>query len=63
MDRLNRDMKDSGINRLIARDLEEGRRAGINAVPTMFVNGKPIKPLNIQRLHQLIEDEIMRSES
>jgi protein-disulfide isomerase len=56
--KFNRDMKAPSIQKLIARDMEEGRQAGIAEIPTVFINGK--LPKHGESLEDLIEAELKK---
>ena len=60
MEKLNSGMKDQSIQKLIARDIEEGRQAGIEGIPAIFVNGKLPKEASLQGLEDLIEAELKK---
>ena len=60
MERFNRDMKDSSMQKLIARDIEDGQQIGIEGVPTIFVNGKLPKQGRLQGIEDLIEAELKK---
>ncbi|UCD71269.1 MAG: thioredoxin domain-containing protein [Syntrophobacterales bacterium] len=58
MERFNRDMEDPSIQKLIARDIEDGKLADIPGVPTVFINGKLLKQRSLQGIEELIEAEL-----
>jgi len=60
MEKFNRAMKDSSIQKLIARDMEEGRQAGVEGIPALFVNGKLPAEGSLQGLDNLIEAELKK---
>jgi protein-disulfide isomerase len=60
MEGFNRDMRDSSIQNLVARDIEDGQQIGIEGVPTIFVNGKLPKQGSLQGLEDLIEAELKK---
>jgi len=63
MERFNRDMRDSSIQKLVARDIEDGQQIGIEGVPTIFVNGKLPKHGRLQGIENLIEAELKKEKS
>jgi protein-disulfide isomerase len=63
LERFNRDMKDPAIQRIIDRDLRDGRAADISGTPSIFVNGKPMRSGGIQVLHEMIQEELGPSSS
>jgi protein-disulfide isomerase len=60
MDRFNKAMKDPSIQKLIARDIKDGEKAGVKGVPIIFVNGKLPKEPSLQGLENLIESELKK---
>ncbi len=60
MEQFNSAMKDPSIQKLIARDMEEGRQAGVEGIPAIFVNGKLPKESSIQGVKALIEAELKK---
>jgi len=60
MERFNDAVKDPAIQKLIARDMEEGKEAGVEGIPAVFVNGKLPKESSLQGIEALIEAELMK---
>jgi len=60
MEKFNREMKDPSLQKLIARDIEDGRRAGVEGIPKIFVNGKLPREGSLQGLEDLIEAELKK---
>jgi protein-disulfide isomerase len=60
MDRFNKDLKDTSIQNIITRDLQEGSAAGVRGTPTIFVNGKPLAARNIEGFQQAIDEELKK---
>ena len=60
LERLNQDMKDPALQRLIIRDVKNGREIGVSGVPAVFVNGKRLKNRNLQGFEQMIVTELKR---
>jgi len=58
MERFNSAMKDPSIQKLIARDMEEGRQAGVEGIPAIFINGRLPKEASLQGIEALIEAEL-----
>jgi protein-disulfide isomerase len=61
MERFTSAMKDPSIQQLIARDIAEGQQAGIEGIPTVYVNGKPPKHNSLQDIEEMIEAELKKS--
>jgi protein-disulfide isomerase len=60
MERFNSAMQDPAIQKVIARDIEEGRRAGVEGTPIVFVNGRLPKQGSLQGIEALIEAELQK---
>ncbi|OGP54717.1 MAG: hypothetical protein A2Y65_11270 [Deltaproteobacteria bacterium RBG_13_52_11] len=60
MDKFNSAMKDPSIQRVIARDIEEGEEAGIESIPIIFINGKLPTQGSLQGIEDLIEAELKK---
>ena len=63
MERFNKKMQDPSIQKLIARDLKEGKQAGIEGIPIIFINGKLPKETSVKGLEDLIEAELKKKKS
>ncbi len=53
--KLNSDAKDPEIQRLINRDLVNGRQSGVRGTPAIFVNGKRLKNRSLTGFQQAID--------
>ena len=62
MDKFNRAVKDPSIQKLIARDIADGRGAGVEGIPALFVNGKLPQEGSLQGLEDLIEAELKKGQ-
>jgi len=60
MDKFNRAMKDPSIQKLIARDIADGRTAGIEGIPIIYINGKLPEETSLRGLEDLIEAELKK---
>jgi protein-disulfide isomerase len=60
LERFNGAMRDPAIQKLIARDMEEGKKAGVEGVPAVFVNGRLPKESSLQGIETLIETELKK---
>ena len=58
MDTFNKTMHDPAIQKVIARDMEEGQGAGIESIPIVFINGKLPKQGSLLGIEDLIEAEL-----
>ena len=61
VEKLEKDMSDPAIERLIAQDLADARTLNVRKTPGFFVNGNPLQSFGYQQLHQLVQSEIERS--
>ena len=60
MERFDSAVRDPAIQKLIARDMEEGQQAGVEGIPIVFVNGKLPKQGSLQGIEELIEAELKK---
>ncbi|MDH5358897.1 MAG: thioredoxin domain-containing protein, partial [Gammaproteobacteria bacterium] len=56
--RIERDMKDPAIAKIIEQDLADGALLGATKTPTFFVNGKPLSSFGYQQLMNLVQSEL-----
>jgi protein-disulfide isomerase len=62
MGKFNKDMKSPVIAKLINRDLQNGRQAGVGGTPTVFVNGKISKSRDLAGFSAMIEAELKKKD-
>jgi protein-disulfide isomerase len=60
MEKFNKDMQSPAINRLITRDMNNGREVGVQGTPTIFINGKILRNINLPGIYQVIEAELKK---
>ena len=60
MDRFNKAVKDPSIQKIIDRDIADGKGAGVEGIPALFVNGKLPREGSLQGLEDLIEAELKK---
>jgi protein-disulfide isomerase len=60
LERFKKDMNDPSIQRLIYRDLKEGRAAGIRGIPAVFINGKLLKNTSGPVFQRMIDTELKK---
>lgn len=60
MERFTRDMTNPALQRLIIRDAQDGQRAGVFGLPTVFVNGKLLKNQSPQGFAEMIKAELKK---
>jgi len=61
LERFNKDMKDPAIQKLIIRDVKNGREIGVRSIPTVFINGKLLKDRRLQGFKRMINAEVKKS--
>jgi protein-disulfide isomerase len=59
-EKLSKDMQDPEIIAMITRDKSEGDRAGLSQIPTIFINGRRLKAINMQGFKAVIEFELQK---
>ena len=60
MEKFDKDMKDPELKALVERDFQEGARAGVRGIPTIFVNGRQLRNRSFQGFQAAIEKELAR---
>ncbi len=60
MEKFDKDMKDPELKALVERDFQEGARAGVRGIPTIFVNGRMLRNRSFQGFQAAIEKELAR---
>jgi protein-disulfide isomerase len=58
MEKFDKDMKDPELKALVERDFQEGARAGVRGIPTIFVNGRMLRNRSFQGFQAAIEKEL-----
>jgi protein-disulfide isomerase len=58
VEKLHKDMQDPAIQKMITRDVEEGKMAGIRGTPTLFVNGRMVKQRSWSGIQQMINEAL-----
>jgi predicted DsbA family dithiol-disulfide isomerase len=61
LNRLQADLADPSIARLIEQDMADARLLGVTKTPGFFVDGKPLVTFGHQQLLDLIESELTAS--
>ena len=60
LERLNKDAIDPAIQKLINRDLINGRQSGVRGTPAIFVNGKRLNNRSLAGFQQAIDAELKK---
>jgi protein-disulfide isomerase len=58
VERLQADMNDPAITRILEQDLADAKALGVQKTPGFFVNGKPLVNFGYQQLQTLVESEV-----
>ena len=53
-----KDRKDPLLLNQVQHDINEGINAGVNAVPTVFVNGRKLRKRSLQGFQEMIDKEL-----
>lgn len=60
IEKFDKDMKDPELKAIVERDFQEGARAGVRGIPTIFVNGRQLRNRSFQGFQAAIEKELAR---
>jgi protein-disulfide isomerase len=60
MEKFDKDMNDPKLKAMVERDFQEGARAGVRGIPTIFVNGRQLRNRSFQGFQAAIEKELAR---
>jgi len=58
IERLQKDMNDPAIAKLIDQDLADAKTLNVRKTPGFFANGKPLQTFGYQQLQQLVQSEL-----
>jgi protein-disulfide isomerase len=61
MAKLNKDMGDPALEKLVARDVRDGEEAGVRGVPAVFINGKPLKNRSMPGIQEMVTAELKKA--
>ena len=59
-DKFKKDMNSSEIKNLINRDIRVARKIGIRGIPSIFVNGRPIRDRSLKGFQEVIDAEMKK---
>jgi len=54
----NKDIKDPALKKMITEDMNQGQKLGVRGVPSIYINGKPVKGRAIDYFIKTIETKI-----
>ena len=60
LEKLNKDSRDPAIDKLINRDVINGRQSGVRGTPAIFVNGKRLNNRSLAGFQQAIDAELKK---
>ena len=60
MEAFSRDRNAQSIKNLVARDLNDGRQAGVRGTPTVFINGKVLRNRSLKGFEEMIEAQLKK---
>ena len=58
IERLQKDINDPAIAKLIEQDLDDAKTLNVKKTPGFFANGKPLQNFGYQQLQQLVQTEL-----
>ncbi|NWH05246.1 DsbA family protein [Desulfobacter latus] len=58
MEKFNSDMMSTSLNRQIKNDIIDGRKAGVQGTPTIFINGRLMKRRGLAEIKKMIDAEL-----
>jgi protein-disulfide isomerase len=61
MVRFEKDRKDPAIADKIRADIRDGRKANIRGVPSVFINGRPLRKRSLQGFSEIIDKELQKA--
>jgi protein-disulfide isomerase len=60
MEKFKRDMASPALQKIIDRDIDEGRRFGVRGVPLVYVNGRLLEERSPRGLQAMIDGELKK---
>jgi protein-disulfide isomerase len=61
MEKFNKEVGDPALEKVVARDMKDGQEAGLRGVPTVFIDGKPLKNHSIPGIEEMIAAELKKA--
>jgi len=58
MPMFSKDMNSQAARERVTRDFQDGRAAGVNSTPTIFINGRLLRKRNIRAATEIINQEL-----
>ena len=63
MEAFTKDRKSPSIQNQVAKDLFNGRQAGVRGTPTVFINGKVLRKRSLKGFEEMIEAELKKQKN
>lgn len=54
------DLKDPELTRSIDKDIQEGKKIGVQGTPTVFINGRRVQQRSVAAMSSMIDEELTR---
>lgn len=58
IDKLKKDMESPEIQKIIEKEIEDGKELGVRMTPSFFVNGKPLESFGYEQLRDMVRDAL-----
>jgi protein-disulfide isomerase len=62
VEKFKRDMASPALQKIVDRDINEGRRFGVRGVPTVYVNGRPLEERSPRGIQLMIDSELKQED-
>jgi protein-disulfide isomerase len=59
--KLEKDMNSSEVKQLVNRDIRNARKIGIRGIPSIFINGRPLRNRSLQGFQEIIDAELKKT--
>lgn len=61
MDKFSKDMMSQETKKQVARDYQDGVKAGITGIPAVFINGRLLKKRTVSEAQKMIDEEYKKN--
>lgn len=59
-DEIEKEMKSKKIQAIINQDIRDGKKAGVQGTPAIFINGRQLKNVSLQGIQDIINDQLKK---
>ena len=59
-EKFKKDMNSAAVKKLVNRDIQNARRIGVRGIPSVFINGRPLRNRNVQGFQKIIDAELKK---